>query len=297
MRVLSTHNLHKKYGRITAVNQLNLDIEEGAVFGLLGPNGSGKTTTLGMILGVINPTDGGFQWFEEKAIKNHRKRIGSILEKPNFYPSFSAFKNLQIACKIKGVNEARIDEVLEQVGLLDRKNGPFKTYSLGMKQRLAIGSALLAHPEVLILDEPTNGLDPNGIAEIRALITKIAKSGKTIILASHLLDEVQKICSEFAILKNGTLIHKGAVDADLSDVLSIRMSADNIEELEVFVQKHANYLSYQKVGNGLEVKFLKGTNVSDVNKYLSEHGIYVNNLDVLKQNLEQRFLEILSKND
>ncbi|MEL7534665.1 MAG: ATP-binding cassette domain-containing protein, partial [Bacteroidota bacterium] len=201
MNVLSTRNLHKNYGRITAVNQLNLEVPEGTVFGLLGPNGSGKTTTLGMILGVTSPTSGDFLWFGEAASHKQRKQVGSILEKPNFYPNFSAYKNLALACKIKEVSSDRIDEVLEQVGLAERKNDSFQTFSLGMKQRLAIGSALLAHPKVLILDEPTNGLDPEGIAEIRELIIDIASTGKTIILASHLLDEVQKVCTDFAVLR------------------------------------------------------------------------------------------------
>jgi ABC-type multidrug transport system ATPase subunit len=180
--VLSIKNLTKKYGRITAVNDLSLEIQKGTVFGLLGPNGSGKTTTLGIILDVINKTDGEYQWFGETPSKVHRKKIGAILENPIFYPYLSASDNLKIVAKIKEVSEDNIDNVLKQVDLYERRDDKFKTYSLGMKQRLSIASALLCNPEVMILDEPTNGLDPQGIADIRALIIDIAKSGKTIIL-------------------------------------------------------------------------------------------------------------------
>ena len=185
--VLKISGLSKRYGKIQAVSDLSLEIEKGSVFGMLGPNGSGKTTTLAMILGVVNPTAGSYSWFGEGDSPELRKRVGSILEHPIFYPSMSARKNLEIVCHIKDVDTKRIEEVIDIVGLKDRENDAFRTYSLGMKQRLAIGAALLSDPEVLIFDEPTNGLDPQGIAQIRALIKDIAKMGKTIILASHLL--------------------------------------------------------------------------------------------------------------
>ena len=198
--VLTIDHLHKRYGKIQAVNDLSLEIEEGSVFGILGPNGSGKTTTLGMLLSVIRPDFGSFSWFGRSAASPRdaavsRKRIGAILETPIFYPYLSAVENLKIVAQIKGCQYERIDEVLRTVDLLERKDDTFKHYSLGMKQRLAIASALLVDPQVMILDEPTNGLDPQGIAEIRSLIVQIAGQGKTIILASHLLDEVQKVCT------------------------------------------------------------------------------------------------------
>ena len=296
MKVLSTTNLHKQYGRITAVDQLNLEIEAGSVFGLLGPNGSGKTTTLGMILGVTRPTSGSYLWFEEAATHQQRKRIGSILEKPNFYPTFSAYKNLQLACKIKEVDESRIDEVLDQVGLLQRMHDPFRTYSLGMKQRLAIGSALLAHPQVLILDEPTNGLDPKGIAEIRQLIIEIAQSGKTIILASHLLDEVQKVCSEFCILRNGKLIHSGKVDVDFGNEMIIELANDDLVRLAGVLQHFPAYLSHRMLKDKIELTCELGTEASDLNKFLGESGVFLNHIQVIKKNLEQQFMEILDNN-
>lgn len=297
MDVLSTQDLHKTYGRITAVNRLNLSVEKGSVFGLLGPNGSGKTTTLGMILGVTTPTDGAFKWFEEKPSHQQRKRVGSILEKPNFYPTFSAFKNLQLACKIKEVPETRIDEVLEQVGLLERKNDSFRTYSLGMKQRLAIGSALLAEPEVLILDEPTNGLDPKGIAEIRELIIGIAQTGKTIILASHLLDEVQKVCTDFAILNRGNLIHTGKVDTDFNDEAVIEVAAHDGEKLAELVPQFSGYLSHRILKEGLELRCETGTRADKLNQHLVEAGIYPYHLRSVKKTLEQQFMEILTQNN
>jgi ABC-type multidrug transport system ATPase subunit len=297
MNVLSTRGLHKEYGRITAVNQLNLEVKAGTVFGLLGPNGSGKTTTLGMILGVTTPTGGDFLWFGEKASHHQRKKVGSILEKPNFYPTYSAYKNLRLACKIKQVGEERIDEVLAQVGLLERKNDSFRTYSLGMKQRLAIASALLANPQVLILDEPTNGLDPKGIAEIRELILAIAATGKTIILASHLLDEVQKVCSEFAVLDKGNLIHTGQVDTDFSDEVVLEVGARDTETLLKQVQTFPGYLSHKALKDGLELRCKPETQADALNRHLVEAEVYPYHLRVLKKTLEQQFMEILTQND
>ena len=216
--ILHIDNLTKRFGRITAVNQLSLTVNPGEVFGLLGPNGSGKTTTLGIILGVITPTSGTYSWFGREARANQRKQVGAILENPIFYPYMSGKQNLEIVATIKEVNLNRIPEVLNQVGLAERAKDKFKTYSLGMKQRLAIASALIANPQVLIFDEPTNGLDPQGIAEIRNLITTIAAQGKTIILASHLLDEVQKVCSHFAVMQQGKMLHSGSVNASLGGV-------------------------------------------------------------------------------
>ena len=293
--VLTTDNLHKEFGRITAVNRLNLEIEAGTVFGLLGPNGSGKTTTLAMILGVTNPTSGSYTWFGKENDHKQRRRIGSILEKPNFYPNFSGYKNLQLACKIKEVSQSRIDPLLEQVGLIERKDYAFKTYSLGMKQRLAIASALLADPEVLILDEPTNGLDPSGISEIRALIMEIAQSGKTIILASHLLDEVQKVCSEFCILKSGKLIYQGHVEADFANEVKIEIAASDMIRLESIVPNYKYYLSHKNGKNKLEVSCRSGAEASDLNYYLVQQGIPVTHIATIKKNLEQQFMEILSK--
>ena len=210
--VLSTHQLTKNYGKLCAVNQLNLEVKRGQIFGMLGPNGSGKTTTLGMLMGVTNPSSGSFSWFGEPATHHTRKKIGAVLEHPIFYPYLSGQKNLELNAMIKGADPKNIPKVLKTVDLTLRKDDKYRTYSLGMKQRLAIASALVSDPIILILDEPTNGLDPMGIAEIREIVKRIADDGKTIILASHLLDEVQKVCTHFAVLRKGKLMHSGPVD-------------------------------------------------------------------------------------
>ncbi|NND93520.1 MAG: ATP-binding cassette domain-containing protein [Flavobacteriales bacterium] len=295
--VLETKGLHKEYGRITAVNELDLQIERGSVFGLLGPNGSGKTTTLGMVLDIIRPSKGHYKWFGKEPTHHQRKRVGAILEKPNFYPKLSAEKNLELICKIKGVEKNRISEVLEQVGLKARSKDNFSTYSLGMKQRLAIGSALLAHPEVLILDEPTNGLDPEGIAEIRSLIIDIAQSGKTILLASHLLDEVQKVCNEFAILRKGSLIHHGRVDTGFGDDVIIELGSLDLVSLRAALDGFSPYVSSRLLKDRIEAKFVKDTDPTQVTEYLSGKQIYLSHLRVMTKDLEQQFMEILAEHE
>jgi len=210
--ILTLTNLTKHYGRVKAVDGLSFTIEKGNVYGILGPNGSGKSTTLGMVLNVINPTNGDFYWFDgSDTTHNALKKVGAIIEHPNFYPYMTATQNLSLVCKIKNVPISKVEEKLEIVGLLDRKDSKFSTYSLGMKQRLAIASALLNDPEILILDEPTNGLDPQGIHQIREIIKKIAVGGTTILLASHLLDEVEKVCSHVVILRKGVKLYAGRV--------------------------------------------------------------------------------------
>ncbi|HHC81129.1 MAG TPA: ATP-binding cassette domain-containing protein, partial [Flavobacteriia bacterium] len=211
--ILSLKNLDKKFGAVHAVNNLSFDIQKGNVYGILGPNGSGKSTTLGIILNVVNKTSGSFSWFNG-AISTHQalKRVGAIIERPNFYPYMTATQNLKLICKIKEVPYDKIDEKLKIVNLYERRHSKFRTYSLGMKQRLAIASALLNDPEILILDEPTNGLDPQGIHEIRKIIREIAGQGTTILLASHLLDEVEKVCTHVVVIRNGIKLYSGRVD-------------------------------------------------------------------------------------
>ena len=211
--ILSLKNLDKKFGRVHAVNNLSFDIQKGNVYGILGPNGSGKSTTLGIILNVVNKTSGEFSWFDGN-LSTHQalKKVGAIIERPNFYPYMTAIQNLSLICKIKDISTEKIEEKLKIVNLFERRNSKFKTYSLGMKQRLAIASALLNNPEILILDEPTNGLDPQGIHEIREIIQKIAKNGTTILLASHLLDEVEKVCSHVVVIRDGVKLYSGRVD-------------------------------------------------------------------------------------
>ena len=292
--VLSTHQLSKNYGRLKAVNKLDLHVPKGSVFGILGPNGSGKTTTLGMLLDVIQPTTGSYNWFGKPGSKEQRKKIGAILETPIFYPYLSAVKNLEIVALIKEVNKERIPEVLEQVGLGERKHDKFKTYSLGMKQRLSIASALLCNPEVMILDEPTNGLDPQGIADIRTLIVDIARQGKTIVLASHLLDEVQKVCTDFAVLKNGNLIYTGKVEDVSKGESKVVVKAEG--KLEEVLSVCSLVKNIQPTANGkFEVNMNEGKTASDLNQYLFDNDIVVNHLETQTKSLEKQFLEILNE--
>ncbi|MCD4683947.1 MAG: ATP-binding cassette domain-containing protein [Bacteroidales bacterium] len=296
-KVLTIKDLNKNYGKIHAVKNLNLEIDKGCVFGILGPNGSGKTTTLGIILSVINAKSGSFSWFEEPNSKENRKRIGAILEQPIFYPYLSAVKNLKIVANIKEVSDSDIERVLKIVELYDRRDSKFKTYSYGMKQRLAIASALLGNPEVLIFDEPTNGLDPKGIAEIRELIIKIAKEGITIILASHLLDEVQKTCTHVAVLKSGEKLFSGKVSDVLNVSDSLEIASNNLELLSLALNEYKNVLDLKKEHNQLIIKLKEGTSAFNVNSYLVGKGIVVTHLAEKKKSLENQFLELLKERD
>jgi len=275
---------------------VSLEIKKGDIFGILGPNGSGKTTTLGMILDVINPTSGEYHWFGNEANKDTRKKIGAILEHPIFYPYLTAVQNLKIVCDIKEVSYDRIDKVINQVGLTERKETKYKTYSLGMKQRLAIASALLCDPLVMILDEPTNGLDPQGIAEIRELIIEIANSGKTILLASHLLDEVQKVCTHFAVLRRGKLVHTGLVEDVSKGAPTVEVKADH-EDLLSVLEKSGLATKVKRELDKHLMTMAEGNSAADVNKYLFKNGIAAKHLLLQSRSLEQQFLEILAENE
>ncbi|GCC52377.1 ABC transporter ATP-binding protein [Chryseotalea sanaruensis] len=293
--VLSVRGLTKNFGRLCAVNQLNLEVKAGQVFGMLGPNGSGKTTTLGMLMGVTNPSAGEFSWFGEAPSHTIRKRIGAVLEHPIFYPYLSGQKNLELNATIKQADPANIAKVLELVELTARKDHKYRTYSLGMKQRLAIASALVNDPEILILDEPTNGLDPMGIAEIRQIIKRIAADGKTIILASHLLDEVQKVCTHYAVLRKGQLVHSGPVDDVGKGEELVEVNAYH-DDLGLILQRFEGAKSVKKDGANYSVQMNEGFHSHDLNKFLFSNGIVVSYLATQKKSLEKQFLEILSEN-
>jgi len=295
--VLSINNLHKRYSKIHAVNGLSLEIKEGSVFGVLGPNGSGKSTTLGILLDVVAKDSGDFQWFGQPSSTEARKQIGAILETPTFYPYLSAVDNLKVVARIKEVNFNRINPVLQTVGLLERKDDPFKNYSLGMKQRLAIASALLADPKVMILDEPTNGLDPQGIAEIRQLIIDIAQSGKTIILASHLLYEVQKVCTHFAVLKQGKKIYSGSVAEALSGFDTVEVASANMEELQKLVADFPHVTHISQENGHLKLRLDHSQSSTDLNRYLIEKGVVLSHLRQQRKSLEKQFLELLASSD
>ncbi|MBW7675019.1 ABC transporter ATP-binding protein [Chryseobacterium chendengshani] len=294
-KVLSVKNLTKKFKRVV-VNNISFDVERGNVYGLLGPNGSGKSTTFGMLLSTINPTNGDWFWFGKKGTDSETlKKIGAIIEQPNFYPYLSAETNLKIVAEIKGTPYTRIDEVLGIVGLLERKKDPFKTFSLGMKQRLAIASSLLNNPEVLILDEPTNGLDPEGIIQIREIIGSIAKQGITIIIASHLLDEIEKICSHVIVLKEGNSIYSGSVDGMTTNTGFFELKADNNTVLLTALEELQWFTSVKIDGEIVKAQIRDDASISasSLNQKLAEKGIFLSHLAKKKQSLETQFLELV----
>jgi len=293
MSILSVENLYKNYGRIRALDGVSLEVPKGAVFGILGPNGSGKTTLLGVVMDVLKTNRGKYLWFGETPNENHRKQIGTLLETPNFYHYLSGERNLIIAAEIKGRDKKDIPEILERVKLTNRKNSKFSTYSLGMKQRLALASALLGNPRVLVLDEPTNSLDPVGIAETRDLIRNLSKEGKTIILASHLLDEVEKVCTHVAILQKGRVITSGHVDEVLVNEDIIEISCSDNERLISILQNFGGSRLIMTHNDTIQLFFENGTaNLETVNRFCFEKGIVLNHLVLKKKSLEAKFFEL-----
>ncbi|MBT0609046.1 ABC transporter ATP-binding protein [Aequorivita echinoideorum] len=291
--ILYINNLTKKFGSLTAVDNLSFTIEKGNVYGILGPNGSGKSTTLGIVLNVVNKTSGDFQWFNgNTSTHDALKKVGAIIERPNFYPYMTAFQNLQLVCKIKEVSEEKISEKLQLVGLLDRKDSKFSTFSLGMKQRLAIASALLNDPEILILDEPTNGLDPQGIHQIREIIRKIASLGTTILLASHLLDEVEKVCSHVVILRKGVSLYSGSVDAMNASHGFLTMQSNSMDALEQALEGNSKFGNIKRDGEYLIAYLNQPMDAAEVNRFLFEKGITLSHLVKRKESLEEQFLEL-----
>ncbi len=294
--ILTLNKLTKKFGSLTAVDQLSFTIKKGNVYGILGPNGSGKSTTLGMVLNVVNPSSGDFQWFDGSvSTHNALKKVGAIIEHPNFYPYMTAVQNLALVCKIKGVDPEKISEKLEIVGLLDRKDSKFRTFSLGMKQRLAIASALLNDPEILILDEPTNGLDPQGIHQIREIIRQIATTGTTILLASHLLDEVEKVCSHVVIIRKGIKLYSGRVDEMNANYGFLELKSPDLEKLKSLLSEHPS-IGKISIGEDLLTAFLSEPMDADtLNSYLLEKGVVLSHLVKRKESLEEQFLQLINQ--
>ena len=292
--ILSLNNLSKKFGHIQAVKNLSFNIEKGNVYGILGPNGSGKSTTLGIILNVVNKTSGEYTWFNGKRSTHEAlKKVGAIIERPNFYPYMTASQNLKLICKIKGISPERIDEKLTEVNLFERRNSTFKTFSLGMKQRLAIASALLNDPEILILDEPTNGLDPQGIHEIREIIKNIAAKGTTILLASHLLDEVEKVCSHVVVIRKGEKLYSGRVAEMTASNGLFELSADSEKsKLYKLLEEHVKIGTVKEEGPLIIAYLREEMKASEMNTFLFENGISVAHLVKRKPSLEQQFLEL-----
>ncbi len=289
--LLKGNQLSKNYGRVQAVTDLSFEIRKGSVYGILGPNGSGKSTTLGIVLYVVNASSGRLECFEG-ALSTHEalKKVGAIIERPNFYPYMNARENLELVCLIKKIPNSAVPKALKEVGLEDRSEDLFSTFSLGMKQRLAIASALLNDPEILILDEPTNGLDPQGIHQIRVLIQQIASKGTTILLASHILDEVEKVCDQVIILQKGKSIYSGSVEEMGKSGAYLLVGANRTEKLAEHIEKHPDIEILGKEGGLLKIKTNHSPEI--INKYFSEQGIFLTHLSSHQKRLEELFLEI-----
>ena len=292
--ILKINNLNKVYNKyVHAVKNLSVEIHKGNVYGILGPNGSGKSTTLGIVLNVVNKTSGDYSWFGGK-VETHEalKKVGAIIERPNFYPYMTAKENLELVCKIKNINYSKVQEKLNLVGLVERQDSKFSTFSLGMKQRLAIASALLNDPEILILDEPTNGLDPQGIHQIRDIIREIASKGTTILLASHLLDEVEKVCSHVLVLQKGEMLYSGTVDGMTSNEGFFELKSNDIPKLTLVLKNHPSVEKVVEEDGKLLVYLKSQLEPADLNQYLFENQIVLQHLVKRKVSLEEQFLQL-----
>jgi ABC-2 type transport system ATP-binding protein len=292
--ILSIQNLNKIFGKkIHAVNNVSFEIQKGNVYGILGPNGSGKSTTLGIVLNVVNKTSGEFSWFNG-TMETHEalKKVGAIIERPNFYPYMTAQENLELVCKIKDIPFTKVTEKLELVGLVERKDSKFKTFSLGMKQRLAIASALLNDPEILILDEPTNGLDPQGIRQIRDIIRLIASQGTTILLASHLLDEVEKVCTHVVVLRHGKMLYQGLVDEMASNEGFFELQANDNSLLMQVLNNHPSVKKCVEEEGKVIVNLKGKLEAEELNQFLFENKVILSQLIKRKHSLEEQFLQL-----
>src|SRR5450432_30482 len=291
--ILSLKNISKSYGRIQALKNVSFDVPAGSVFGILGPNGSGKTTLLGIVMDVLRASGGHFTWFGNQPSEKQRRKIGTLLETPNFYHYLSGQRNLEITAAIKHKPVTDIERVIKMVRLFERRDSKFQTYSLGMKQRLAIASCLLGDPSVLVFDEPTNGLDPSGIAEIRQLITDLAKEGKTIIIASHLLMEVEKVCTHVAILQQGVLIKSGEVGSALSQEEWLEVGSNEMEKLKGVLKQLPGLKNIINSENHFQVYFNQPLPDSAwLNQHCFAAGIVLNFIRSGKKSLESAFIEL-----
>ena len=292
MNILETVSLAKRFGRIEAVRGLNLTVPQGTIYGILGPNGGGKTTTLGRVLGVVRPDEGHFAWFGRPG-RPEPRRIGALLEMPALYPSLSAEKNLAVVACIKRRGMDRIESVLKRVGLYDRRASPVNTFSLGMRQRLAFAVVLLAEPEVMVLDEPTNGLDPQGIADVRNLIQAVNRHGTTVIMASHVLNEVERVCSHVAIMKRGQLVAEGTIAAVLQAQNRLLVGASDVTALRDRLAAVAGVLSVMTRGMLLELTVDDRVTAESLNRHLFERGVTLTHLQVQHKGLEDAFLALV----
>jgi len=289
--ILQINAIKKSYGLVQALNGIGFSVPKGSVFGVLGPNGSGKTTLLGILLNVLKADEGSFTWEGYADAEEARKNIGSLLETPNFYHYLNAVDNLNIVAEIKGKGKENIEDALKKVKLFERRHSKFNTFSLGMKQRLAIASSLIANPDLLVLDEPTNGLDPEGIAEIRELIIRLNREGKTIIMASHLLDEVEKVCTDVAILKKGHLLSVGPVSEVLSDEVLVEVGSDDMTALAQLLKTNPD-IQIKSFEKWILISLPQNMSIGDINKFCFENQVVLTHLQYRKRSLESKFIEI-----
>ncbi len=302
--VVKTCGLTKIFGRkgkgITAVDNLNLEIYDGEVFGFLGPNGSGKTTTIGILLGLINPSWGSIELFGQEMAGNSApllRRVGVVMDRPAFFPYLSGKNNLKyFAMSIGDLDNKRIDDLMEMVELKNRANDKVREYSMGMKQRLAVALALLNDPELIILDEPTNGLDPSGIIEFRELIRTMNRQGKTIFLSSHLLHEVEQVCTHVALIDKGRILASGSVKELLGNRKSIRLMVSDVEKAVVILQNNDWVKSVKKEGDSIIVEAPENK-TADINELLTGNGIHVFEMQKCENSLEDFFLKTIGEKE
>jgi len=288
---VETEGLTKRYGHVTAVDGVSLTVRPGEVYGFLGPNGAGKTTTLRMLLGLVRPTSGTARVFGEvPGAPKYLTRVGALIEGPGFYPYLSGRDNLRLLSRYSGTADSRIDVVLDLVDLSDRAGDKFGTYSMGMKQRLGVAAALLKDPRLLILDEPTNGLDPAGMADMRTLVRRLGTAGTTVMLSSHLLGEVQQICDRVGVVAGGRLVAESTV-AQLRGQAGLRVVAEPVADAAARMRALLGPDRVRVNEGGLDLD-VEPEKAAWINGELVESGFAVSELRVRERTLEEVFLEL-----
>jgi ABC-2 type transport system ATP-binding protein len=297
--ILRTTGLTKRFGSLTAVNNLNLELRRGEVFGFLGPNGAGKSTTVGMILGLVAPSAGHIELFGKKLDGNSwplLRRVGAIIEEPAFYPYLSGRDNLEVLSRsIGGVPKNKIDEVLKRVNLFERAKDRYSNYSMGMKQRLGIASTLLRDPELIILDEPTSGLDPAGTIEVRDLIPELANENRAVFLCSHLLHEVELVCNRVMIIKQGVMIADSTVRELVTQGQQLKIKVPDPRQASE-VLKGLPWIKSVKIEDGHLIVDAPKDSAAQINQALAEHGIFASELVNQTVSLEDVFLQLTGGN-
>jgi ABC-2 type transport system ATP-binding protein len=294
--VVQTQALTKSYGGRRAVDQVSLTVKRGEVYGFLGPNGAGKTTTLRMVLGLVRPTSGSARVLGRPAgTTAATKRVGALIEGPGFHPYLSGAANLQVLARYRGVPEREVRQVLERVGLAERAGDRFKSYSLGMKQRLGVAAALLGDPDLVVLDEPTNGLDPAGMSDMRALVVDLATSGQTVLLSSHMLGEVQAICDRVGVIDRGRLLLESTV-TDLRGGTTLRVRATPLDEALAVAMSVAGDDAVSVRGDQLLLE-LPEARAAEVTRELVLRGVEVHEVTAVERSLEEVFFEMTTTNE